>query len=156
MYSHDGTTLQQVSTPRLHSVWKQSPLSLFLKHGPEQKQLIFQFPINLGKKPSRCQKFFIERQLCLLSWFQVPNTTEQVTIWLSRAECFSGLADKTVQHDRRKKRKFSLLSQCAVVLRLKKGFWEAQENQRKITLQMKTHLYQKLNLNEHYLCFPGW
>lgn len=38
-------------------------LNLFLKHGLEQKRLIFQFPINSGKRPSICQKLLIKRQL---------------------------------------------------------------------------------------------
>ena len=35
-----------------------TPLNLFLKHRPEQKQLIFQFPITAGKRPSRCHRLF--------------------------------------------------------------------------------------------------
>lgn len=103
-----------------------SLLNLFLKHGLEQKRLIFQFPINSGKRPSICQKLLIKRQLCLLPLSSsVPNTTEQVIVWLSTGiECLSGLADKTVQHDRGKKRVVSSLNltrKCAAVLRLKKG-----------------------------------
>lgn len=142
-------------------------LNLFLKRIPEQKQLIFQFPINLGKRSSRCQKLFIKRQLCGLLSFSSPQyhrTSNCLTT--PEAECSSGLADKTVRHNRSKERKFSLLSQCAAVLRLKKkkacvcvcvcNMESPGELERETTLQVKTHLYQKLNLNnEHHLYCSG-
>lgn len=67
-------------------------------HSPEQQQLIFQFSISLGKRPCRCQRLFTEKQLRLLLLSSIPNTTKQV-IDYSGAECSTGLAYKTVQHD---------------------------------------------------------
>lgn len=77
----------------------------------------------------------------------IPNTTEQVMSDHLPAECSAGLAGKTVQHDRAKKRKFSLLSQsyqkmCSRVEAKKGGYLGSSGGlKRETTLQMKTHLY---------------
>lgn len=85
-------------------------LNLFLKHSPEQKQLIFQFPIRFGKSPSGCHRLGSSHKGSSVSSFsslpqsQIPRNKELSDY--PGAECSSGLADKTVQHDRGKKAKF--------------------------------------------------